>query len=58
MPDEYSDALKAVYLDELTQTECADLNGINLSTVKSQIKKGKESMKNSLINAVHLKKIV
>lgn len=45
LPDEYSDALKAVYLDELTQKEYSEHNEINLSTVKSQVKRGKESMK-------------
>lgn len=45
LPKQYSDSLKAVYLDELTQKEYARQNNLKLSTVKSQIKRGKESMK-------------
>ncbi|NOQ32352.1 MAG: sigma-70 family RNA polymerase sigma factor [Helicobacteraceae bacterium] len=45
LPKQYSESLKAVYLDELTQNEYAQKKNIKLSTVKSQIKRGKESMK-------------
>lgn len=45
LPKHYSDPLKAVYLDELTQHEYAEQNKVKLSTVKSQIKRGKASMK-------------
>lgn len=45
LPLQYSSSLKAVYLDEFTQKEYADKEKINLSTVKSQIKRGKESLK-------------
>ena len=45
LPKQYSDSLKAVYLDEYTQKEYADMKQLKLSTVKSQIKRGKESMK-------------
>ncbi|MDY0195669.1 MAG: sigma-70 family RNA polymerase sigma factor [Sulfurovaceae bacterium] len=46
LPKQYSDPLRAIYLDELTQKEYAEQNNLNLSTVKSQVKRGKESMKN------------
>jgi len=45
LPKQYADSLKAVYFDELTQKEYAEHNNIKLSTVKSQVKRGKESMK-------------
>jgi len=45
LPQQYSSALKGVYLDELTQLEYAQQNDFKLSTVKSQVKRGKESMK-------------
>lgn len=45
LPEQYSRSLKAVYLDELTQKEYAKQNNLKLSTVKSQVKRGKESMK-------------
>ena len=45
LPKQYSNSLKAVYLEELTQKEYAEQNHLNLSTVKSQVKRGKESMK-------------
>lgn len=45
LPEQYSESLKAVYLDELTQKEYAEKNHLNLSTVKSQVKRGKASMK-------------
>ena len=45
LPKQYSEPLKAIYLDELTQKEYAEQNNLNLSTVKSQVKRGKESMK-------------
>ena len=44
MPKQYSEALKAVYLKELTQKEYALTNNLNLSTVKSNIRRGKASM--------------
>ena len=45
LPKQYSDSLKGVYLDEYTQKEYSQKHNLNLSTVKSQIKRGKESMK-------------
>ena len=45
LPSQYANSLRAVYLDEYTQKEYAALNDIKLSTVKSQVKRGKESMK-------------
>lgn len=45
LPKQYSNSLKDVYLEELTQKEYATLNNIKLSTVKSQVKRGKKSMK-------------
>lgn len=45
LPSQYADSLKAVYVDELTQKEYAQKNQLNLSTVKSNVKRGKESMK-------------
>ncbi len=45
LPKQYSDPLRAIYLDELTQKEYAEQNNLNLSTVKSHVKRGKESMK-------------
>jgi RNA polymerase sigma-70 factor (ECF subfamily) len=45
LPNQYSNSLKGVYLDELTQKEYAEQNNLKLSTVKSQVKRGKESMK-------------
>ena len=45
LPKQYSSSLKGVYLDELTQKEYAQQNNLKLSTVKSQVKRGKESMK-------------
>ena len=45
LPKQYSDSLKAVYLEELTQKEYAEQKDLKLSTVKSQVKRGKESMK-------------
>lgn len=44
MPPQYAQSLKAVYLEELTQKEYALKNNLNLSTVKSNIKRGKASM--------------
>jgi RNA polymerase sigma-70 factor (ECF subfamily) len=45
LPKQYSDSLKGIYLEELTQKEYAEKNKLKLSTVKSQVKRGKESMK-------------
>jgi len=45
LPEQYSDSLKAVYLNEMTQKEYAQQNDLNLSTVKSQVKRGRESLK-------------
>ncbi|MFT7861178.1 MAG: sigma-70 family RNA polymerase sigma factor [Sulfurimonas sp.] len=45
LPKQYSDSLKSVYLDEYTQKEYSEKYNLNISTVKSQIKRGKESMK-------------
>lgn len=45
LPKQYSDSIKSVYFDELTQQEYAQKNNLNISTVKSHIKRGKESMK-------------
>lgn len=45
LPKQYSNSLKGVYLDELTQKEYAMQNNLKLSTVKPQVKRGKESMK-------------
>lgn len=45
LPQQYSDSLKAVYLNELTQKEYAEQNHLKLSTVKSRVRRGKESMK-------------
>jgi len=45
LPSQYSNSLKGVYLDELTQKEYAEQNNLKLSTVKSQVKRGKKSMK-------------
>lgn len=44
MPPQYANSLKAVYLEEYTQKEYALKNNINLSTVKSNVKRGKASM--------------
>lgn len=45
LPKSNAQALKAVYLDEMTQQEYADKNSLNLSTVKSHISRGKKSLK-------------
>jgi len=45
LPNQYASSLKGVYLDELTQKEYAEQNNLKLSTVKSQVKRGKESMR-------------
>jgi len=45
LPKQYSNALKGIYLDECTQQEYAKQNNLKLSTVKSQVKRGKKSMK-------------
>ncbi len=38
-------ALKAVYFDEMTQQEYAEKSSLNLSTVKSHVHRGKNSLK-------------
>lgn len=45
LPTAQSHSLKALYFDELTQKEYAEHRNLNLSTVKSHVKRGKESMK-------------
>jgi RNA polymerase sigma-70 factor (ECF subfamily) len=45
LPKQYSDSLKGVYLEEYSQKEYSAIHHIKLSTVKSHIKRGKESMK-------------
>ncbi len=46
LPKAQAESLKAVYYNEFTQNEYATKNDLNLSTVKSNIKRGKESIKN------------
>ncbi len=45
LPKNQADSLKAIYFKEKTQKEYAQHNNLNLSTVKSHVKRGKESMK-------------
>ena len=45
LPLSQQKAMKAIYLDELTQVEYAKKQELNLSTVKSQVKRGKAGMK-------------
>lgn len=45
LPSSHANSLKAIYINELTQKEYAQQNNLNLSTVKSNVKRGKESLK-------------
>ena len=45
LPPSNANALKAVYFDESTQQEYADKSSLNLSTVKSHVHRGKQSLK-------------
>jgi RNA polymerase sigma-70 factor (ECF subfamily) len=46
LPKSNAKALKAVYFNEMTQEEYAHKNSLNLSTVKSHVRRGKLSLKN------------
>lgn len=45
LPSGQHEAIKAIYLHEQTQAEYASQNDLNLSTVKSQVRRAKASMK-------------
>jgi len=45
LPSAQQAAIKAIYLHEQTQAQYASQNDLNLSTVKSQVKRAKASMK-------------
>jgi len=45
LPSAQQEAIKAIYLHEQSQAEYASQNDLNLSTVKSQVKRAKASMK-------------
>lgn len=45
LPMQQKEAMKGIYMEELTQQEYASLNKLNLSTVKSQVKRGKSAMR-------------
>lgn len=56
LPSNQSNALKAVYFYELTQKEYAQNHKLNLSSVKSDIKRGKEKMKGFFDTCCHFEK--
>lgn len=48
LPKAQSDSLKSIYFEEASLREYAETNNINLSTVKSHVKRGKEALKTLL----------
>lgn len=54
LPEPYREALLLTQFDGLTQRELADLAGISLSGAKSRVQRGREKLKQLLLDCCHI----
>lgn len=54
LPDKYREAIQLTEIQELTQKQLADHLGISLSGAKSRVQRGREKLKDMLLDCCHL----